>query len=210
MKNKFFLLSTIISSCIFTPVCYADASDNTIPVPPKRSCYPASKCTGDPNLMGGYGYDNNNMGGQNGMMGSPSNKVLQTQSTEQFEGTVKSVNRVALPNQTQIQLVLTTADGDMLVVVGPSNVVDQGKVKLQAGDKITVVGYRINANGNPMVMAASIKKNGYELKLLNENRQPVWGTDSSVQDPMQPGSRSYTQQMPYSGTQNPYMPNSRY
>jgi hypothetical protein len=202
MKNKFFLLSTIISSCILTIACNQTTAVEMNPnMPPggKRSCYPASKCTGDPNLIGGSGRYGANA--QSSFSGAPPSsngtKVLQTERTEKFAGTIRSVNRVQLPNQTQIQLVLTTDQGDLLVIVGPANFVDQSRIKLLAGDKITVTGYPIRANGNLVITAAQIQKNGGTLELLNESRQPLWG---GTQAPS----------APYSGSQHPFMPNSRY
>jgi hypothetical protein len=169
MNKKFFFLGAIIASCIFTLTC-----------------------NGDQNYNGANG--NNTMSQTNGGPGSPSSKILQTSSTEQFAGTIRSVNRVSLPNETQIQLVLTTDQGDVLVIVGPASFVDQSKFKLQAGDKVTVTGYRVTGNGQQVILAAQIQGSNRSLQLLNENRTPVWASRGSQ----------------YSGTQHPYMPNSRY
>lgn len=200
MKNKYLILGAIVASSVLTASTAMAAG---------APCYNQSMCTGNPNVIGGNnGYSNANNGysnANNGMTYSETttstttNKVLQSESTEKFVGVVQSVNRVSLPNQVQIQLTLSTDQGDMLVIVGPSSFIDQSKVKMQAGDKITVKGYRVKANGNDVIMAAEIEKNGNTLKLLNDNRQPVWGVT--------PGGAPAT--APYSGQQNPYMPNSR-
>lgn len=203
MKNKFFLLSTIFSSCLLTIACSqstADEGRSNIPGG-KRPCYPSTKCTGDPNLIGpgrgggcsgnmdsnrsGYGYGNanpnqgnrNDNSGSNGY-GASTGKILQTESTEKFTGTVQSINRVNLPNQTQVQIVLATDRGNLLIIVGPAQYIDQQKIKFQVGDKVVVTGYRIKANGNEVITAAQIQKNGNTLQLLNEKRQPVWGSQN--------------------------------
>ncbi len=199
MKTKFFLLSTIISSCILTIACNQSTAGElnsktlalgeqqrgnyqtspnapqpggavtnpNMPTAPngKRPCYPASKCTGDPNLIGG---------GNRGAA-APTGKVLQIESTEKYIGTVQSINRVAMPNQTQIQMILATDQGDVLIILGPANYIDQQKIKFQAGDKVTVLGYRIKANGSDVIMAAQVQKNGNTLQLLDNKRQPIWG-----------------------------------
>ena len=199
MKTNFFLLSTIISSCILMIACnqstagelnsktlawgeqqrgnyqaspYAPQPGGAVtnphmPTAPngRRPCYPASKCTGDPNLIGG---------GNRGAS-APTGKVLQVESTEKYVGTVQSINRIAMPNQTQIQMTLTTDQGDVLVILGPANYIDQQKIKFQAGDKVTILGYRIKANGSDVIMAAQVQKNGNTLQLLDDRRQPVWG-----------------------------------
>jgi len=239
MKNKFFFLSTIISSCIFTITCNQFTAQEMSPYMPtggKQSCYPASKCTGDPNLIGGnrgYGGNqtcpSNNGRGSNGNysnssyyngnssysydnQNNPSSGPLQTESTEKLNGTVKSVNRVTLPNQSQIQLIVTTDQGDMLVILGPSNFVDQSKIKMQAGDKIAVTGYRIKANGNDVMIAAQVQKNGNTLQLLDEQRNPLWENPANTQNSdmkngqngMQNGQNGM--QNGQNGIQNPTMP----
>jgi hypothetical protein len=201
MKNKFLLLGTIISSCLLAIVCNqstADEMHSHMQQGGKWSC-PNGKCPGDANIVGyGYGGDGNTKMGFSTNNTAPSaTKVLQTGSTQKVEGMIKSVNRVTFPNQTQIQLVLEAPQGDLLVTVGPACYVDYSKVKLNAGDKVNVIGYQIYANGKEVMIAAQIQKNGFVLQLLNENRQPVWAS----QAPCMPCS-------PCSGTQ--CMSNSRY
>lgn len=186
MKNKLFFLSTIISSCILSIACNQLAANEMYPNMQggRRPCYPSTKCTGDPNLIGpsygnnpgnmysNYGYSNQS--GMNGY-GAPTGKILQTDSSEKFTGVVRSINRVNLPNQTQVQMILSTDQGDLLVIVGPAQFLDQQRFKFAAGDKVTVSGYRITANGQVVITAAQIQKNGNTLQLLNERRQPIWG-----------------------------------
>jgi|GEM_PF-2507925 len=199
MKTKSFFLSTMISSCILCFACnqatalesntlaqcggrapqgsnsqpYSGGAMSNMPasapnnINGKRPCYPASKCMGDPNAINGR-----NGGGT----APPTGKVLQVESIEKFEGTIQSVNRVNMPsNQTQLQMVLNTNQGDLLVVLGPANYMDQQKIKFQAGDKVTVSGYRVKANGKDIITAAQVQKNGKTLQLLDEKRQPLWG-----------------------------------
>lgn len=211
MKSKFFLLSTIISSCILTIACNQSTADElnsktlaydgqqgaqyapyapqqgragtnpNMPTAPgnvngQRPCYPASRCTGNPGSIGG-GYGNNY--GASSQAPAPTGKVLQIESTEKFVGTVQSINRVALPDQTQIQMILTTDQGDLMVILGPASFIDQQKIKFQAGDKVTVLGYRVKANGADVITAAQVQKNGTTLQLLDNRRQPVWGGNSN-------------------------------
>jgi len=175
MKNKFFLLSTIVSSCVLAIVSnQSDANEGNSKMPSGgHKCYPGSKCTGDPNLIhkdGDHGETPGNMSGNN----ATAAKVLRTESVDRFDGTVKSVKRVSLPNETQIQIVVETDKGDMNVIVGPARYVDQSMVKLQSGDKIKVTGYLVKANGEEVIMASRIQKNGNTLDLLDDKRQPLW------------------------------------
>lgn len=205
MKNKFLFLSTLVSSCLATILCNQLSAEQNpgMPTGSRPKCYPASKCTGDPNLMGGerqcagdqqqhgqdqqqganagQSYMSRRFGYNSNAPGAAEGKTLQTESTEKFNGVVKSVNRVQLPNEAQIQIVLSTEQGDQLVIVGPASFVDQSKIKLQAGDKVVVTGYRITANGKDVVVAAQIQRNGNTLKLLNDNRMPQWGSAPGMQ-----------------------------
>lgn len=259
MKNKFFILNTIISSCLLTIACNQSTANELHPRMPngQQPCYPGSKCTGDPNLIGGprgnnmpanngacssrynnpdqqnynqpnsYGYGNNsqqNTGNNNynqpyyqnhnesrrdSLYGAqtPSNysdsqstnmpKMLQTESTEKFKGSVKAVNKVNLPNQTQMQMTLSTDQGDMLVILGPVTYLEQQKIRLNPGDKVVVTGYRIKGNGKEMIIAAQVDKNGTSLKLLDENRRPVWGNDANMGNQ---GLNSYDSSQSYGNT----------
>lgn len=182
MKKKLFLLSTIISSCIFSMVCnQATAADQRHPDMPSgpRKCYPGSKCTGDPNLI--YKGNKGQPGMENNMLPRRNTppQALTMDSVEKYQGVVKNVKRVRLPNETQIQLILQTDAGDITVIVGPARYVDFSKVKFQTGDKILVRGYRIHANGDVMVVASEIEKNGNVLQLLDEKRQPMWQSNNN-------------------------------
>lgn len=243
MKNKFFLLSTIISSCILTIACNQSTADELNPRMPsgKQPCYPGSKCTGDPNLIGGpkgnnmptnggscssgwnnvnhepsrnpYGYGSNGQA-QNSYQGQAQSnmgnqelpKMLQTDSTEKFKGTVSAMNKVNLPNQTQMQMTLATDQGEMLVILGPVGYLEQQKIRFNPGDKVVVTGYRIKGNGKEVIVAAKVENNGNTLQLLDDNRRPVWGNDANMgnQGPSSSGSSKLQANqgyMPYGGYQ---------
>ncbi|MEZ5314716.1 MAG: hypothetical protein R3E91_00650 [Chlamydiales bacterium] len=105
-------------------------------------------------------------------------KKLQMHSAEKFRGTVESVTREPYPDgRLFIQIVLNTEEGSKTILVGPANYVDQSKVKIQIGDKIIVNGFRIGANGEEVIVAKDIDKNGNLLKLLDDNRSPYWDKD---------------------------------
>jgi hypothetical protein len=223
MKNKFYLCA-MISSCLLTLNCSADTGSSNMPSPP-RPCYPASMCTGGPRGSGthsGYGYTGD-VGNVNpmGPGGLASPQTPQSTSTQQFTGTVKTVNRVQLPNQTQVQLIVASDQGDILVILGPASFIDQAKIRFQAGDKVTITGYPVKANGSQVVLAAKVQKDGTTLQLLDENRKPMWkGSQSQHSGAQQyPGSSSYgpsyggSSSSPYPGsynTQNSYFQGSRY
>jgi hypothetical protein len=210
MKTKFLFLSAVISSCLLTINCSADTGTSSMPAT-KRPCYPASMYTSGPNSSSGYNgnysFSGNASNSMNTMGAESSSSPQNTQpsSTQQFVGTVKTVNRVELPNQTQVQLLLSTGQGDLLVILGPASFVDQAKVRFLAGDKVTVTGYPVSANGQQVILAAQIQKNGFTLQLLNENRQPMWANSSYAGMQQNQGQGNYTN----NPSQSP-MQNSRY
>ena len=160
MKGKVFVLGAAILGLSSAPMM-ADG--------PK--CTPDGDC---PNKIESVAqpYENNN----NNNNGAPKAKKLLMDSVEKFQGTIKSVSREKRPDGKMfIKLVLETKEhGEVNVMVGPARYVDQSKVALQADDKITVMGFRVGANGTEVIMAKQIDKNGNILELLNDKRQPLW------------------------------------
>jgi hypothetical protein len=60
------------------------------------------------------------------------------------------------------------------VHLGPGGYVDGQKVKLEAGDKVSVQGSRITFDGKPAIVAAEIRKGSETLRLRAENGTPLW------------------------------------
>ncbi len=168
MKNKFVFLSTIVSAGLLSFTGYA--ADERHPDMPSggEKCYPGNPDC--PNRIQSVSDSN----------GSTPAKKLKMQSAEKFQGSVESVNREKYPDgKIFIQIVLNTDEGQKKILVGPASYVDQSKVKLQIGDKITVKGFRVGANGSEVIMAKEIDKNGHILELLNDQRQPMWSNGNS-------------------------------
>lgn len=201
MKNKILFLGAVISACVLSSACAGNQmnADSRNPNLPNggRKC---NALNGDcPNRIESVNPNNNfnyrdtgikysnNRGGsysynnENGN-GAPAAKKLQTSSIESFKGTVTSVSRDRQTDGRQfVQIKLDTNDGEKTIMIGPASFVDQSKVKLLVGDKVTVKGFRIGANGSEVIMAQSVDKNGNILQLLNEQRQPLWQQQSGQQ-----------------------------
>ncbi|MCC5833042.1 MAG: hypothetical protein JJU12_08390 [Chlamydiales bacterium] len=164
MRGKIIFLSTVISTGLLSGTLFAENKGG-------QKCYPG----GCPSVQSVSNYENGNENG------AQQRKKLQMQSTEKFKGTVDSVSRERYPDgRLFIHINLKTDKGeDKMVLVGPASYVDQSKVKLQTGDKITVTGFRVGANGEEVIVAKEIDKNGNVLKLLDDQRQPLWGNRRS-------------------------------
>jgi hypothetical protein len=205
MKRKLLFLSTIVAALFNVSASYAYQGDTEYQEYSEKQSEQTdqtntNQCTPDPNMQGGNTCTNNPQSNLNttntvnGGNGAAAPKPLQNSSTEQVAGTIRTINRIQLPNETQVQLILTTNQGDILVIVGPESFLQQSKIGFQPGDKITVTGFKVSANGHEAMIAAQIQKNGATLQLLNENRMPLWMQNQGMQQ------QGYGN--PYSGRQN--------
>lgn len=192
MKRKSIIISAIVSSCILsiaTNSSYAVERDRTYTDDKNKPTMDGTNRGYTENTTrpaGGYRCASGKWG-ENGMVNpneanstfmSESNvagaRALKTDSIEDFKGSIKSISRVQYPDGAIIQVIVSTERGDMKVLLGPAQFVDQEKVKLESGDKIVIKGYRIMVNGEEVIMAQQIDKNGNILRLRDEQRRPIW------------------------------------
>jgi hypothetical protein len=73
-----------------------------------------------------------------------------------------------------MQMKLKTAEGPMVVHLGPAWYLDNQEPLLKVGDKVEVVGSRVVLQGRPALIAAEVRKEGQVLKLRDANGQPLW------------------------------------
>ena len=72
-------------------------------------------------------------------------------------------------------LILKTAKEEIPVHLGPSFYLDKQDVKIAQNDKIEVKGSRVTTKGgNPILLAAEVKKGTDPLTLRDENGIPAW------------------------------------
>lgn len=96
-------------------------------------------------------------------------------ASEVYEGTIKTIRQEPCPGgRLFIMVVLDTRDGEKTVLVGPVTFINESKVKLKEGDKITVKGYRDGTYGEEVITAQEINKDGAVLKLRDEQRKALW------------------------------------
>jgi hypothetical protein len=69
---------------------------------------------------------------------------------------------------------LQTEGGKITVFLGPNLHVDKLPVKINELDRIQVTGSKITWEGNPVILAAEVKKGDQVLKLREPNGTPVW------------------------------------
>ena len=74
-----------------------------------------------------------------------------------------------------VHLVLKTKDAPKLVVhLGPAFYVEKQQVKIAAGDTVEVKGSRVTLKGEPVLLAAEVKKGDATLLLRDASGVPAW------------------------------------
>ena len=66
----------------------------------------------------------------------------------------------------------------LLVILGPIVYVEQQNVKFAAGDRVEVKGSRMTVRGEPLIVAAEVKKGDQVLKMRNATRGKLSGWHS--------------------------------
>lgn len=74
-----------------------------------------------------------------------------------------------------IYLTLQTQEGRISVFLGPDVFIDQMPLKIDKLDRIQVTGSKIMMKGQPVIVAAQIKKGEDILRLRDANGVPAWG-----------------------------------
>ena len=62
----------------------------------------------------------------------------------------------------------------LLVILGPIVYVEQQNVKFAAGDRVEVKGSRMTVRGEPLIVAAEVKKGDQVLKMRNATGEALW------------------------------------
>ena len=74
-----------------------------------------------------------------------------------------------------VHLVLKTDKEELPVHLGPGWYIEKQGMKIEAKDTIEVHGSRVTYQGQPAIIAATVKKGDQVLKLRDDNGVPAWG-----------------------------------
>ena len=75
----------------------------------------------------------------------------------------------------QVQgLLLKTDKGNITVHLGPPSYVRKQGFDLKQGDSLEVTGSQVTRDGQPLLLAAQVKKDGQTLKVRDEQGVPLW------------------------------------
>lgn len=104
------------------------------------------------------------------------NRMYDQGSVEAVKGEVVSIDRVspARGMSPGIHISLKTSSGVLPVHLGPAWYLENQDIKISAGDRIEVVGSRVDIDGNPSIIAASVIKGDQKLTLRDEKGFPAW------------------------------------
>jgi hypothetical protein len=62
----------------------------------------------------------------------------------------------------------------LLVILGPIVYVEQQNVKFGVGDRVDVMGSRMTVRGEPLIVAAEVRKGDHVLKMRDKNGEALW------------------------------------
>ncbi len=118
------------------------------------------------------------MGGmsQMGGMGGMGARMYDTQTVETIRGEIIAIEKVAYRGSRAygIHLLLKTSAGNVSVHLGPSWYIARQHLKLAPDEMIEVTGSRVTYQGQPVVIAAEIRK-GHQSMMLRDSRGfPLW------------------------------------
>ncbi len=123
--------------------------------------------------LGAWAQWGGDMGGHGGRGGH--RMMYDTDTVQSVTGTVQSIETRQLRDHSFVVLELKTAEGTLLVHLGPSAYLDQQSLKLTPGDAVTIKGSKMAMQGREMMVAAEVTKGGALLKLRDSaTGAPLW------------------------------------
>jgi len=109
-------------------------------------------------------------------MGTGYGKLYNPQTVETFSGDVISVDKITPMKGMSygVHMMVKTSKETLSVHMGPGWFIENQDILIAPKDKIEVKGSRITFEGQPVIIAAEVKKGGDTLILRDANGVPVW------------------------------------
>jgi hypothetical protein len=107
----------------------------------------------------------------------PQGRMYDPSTVETVAGEVVRVERGAGPGRGGggVHVVLRTDTNVTLSVrLGPASYVDRQAMKIVSGDRIEVSGSRVMIEGQPVIVAAEVRKGEQRLPLRHDDGAPYW------------------------------------
>ena len=125
---------------------------------------------------GGFGRG----GGRSGGSGTHDRQEWDPKTVTTVKGQVEDLGSYgmtgwkAMPGMQVHGLLLKTDKGNITVQLGPPAYVRKQGFDLKQGDSLEVTGSQVTRDGQPLLLAAQVKKDGQTLKLRDEQGVPLW------------------------------------
>lgn len=101
-------------------------------------------------------------------------RMFDTATITTVSGTVAAIERVSNGPSVGIHLRLQTGDETVPVHLGPAFYVDAQELKIAEGDRVEVVGSRVQLGDAPALIAQEVRKGESRLRLRDEAGFPAW------------------------------------
>lgn len=108
--------------------------------------------------------------------GSAYGRMYDPKTVEAVTGEVVKVDRITPMRGMSggVHLVVKTDKGDVSVHLGPQWYLENQDVKIEPKDKVEIKGSRVTMQGQPVLIAAEVKKGDEVLKLRDDAGIPLW------------------------------------
>jgi len=102
--------------------------------------------------------------------------MYQWGSEKTIEGTVKEVISIQgkRPSNEGIRLVVETKDDVLTIIVGPMYYLSDKGYTPKVGDRVSVLGSRLDINGEAIMVAKSITVGSQTIELRDSQGMPLW------------------------------------
>lgn len=98
------------------------------------------------------------------------------QSQEQLHGVVEKVERFSSGKgrSTGVRLSFKTETETLTVILGPAWFLEEQKINLQDGDRLTIAGCRVGSTWPAVFVAATVQRDGKIWRLREADGRPLW------------------------------------
>ena len=108
--------------------------------------------------------------------GTSYGRMYDTKTVETVSGEVMNVDRITPMRgmSSGVHLVVKTDKGEVSVHLGPQWYLENQDIRIEPKDRVEIKGSRVTIQGQPVLIAAEVKKGDQVLKLRDEAGIPMW------------------------------------
>lgn len=116
-----------------------------------------------------------------------------TKTVESFSGNISNIIRHDYPDHSgyDLQIILHTKRGDIPVILGPGQFVEDSPIDLQTMDEVKVKGSKVIIHGTTYVVAEEITTGRNTLKIRDKEGKPLWNRSGNYSSSVNGNRNSY-------------------